>query len=164
MNHAALLLETLPPRKIPKQKPPQDKSWQPRYEQAYKNNFKEKYPAGFAAGGFIKLKFPDTTKANGLTNAIINFILWNGYRATRISASGRMVDGKFIPGTTRKGSADVSSTIRGKSVMWEVKVGNDMPSENQLKEQALERKAGGEYFFIHDFKTFLIYYDTIITT
>jgi len=138
-----------------------DRSWHPRYEAAHRLNQDMNFPSAVSAGGYIKTTFPDTTKANGLTNAIINFILWHGYRATRISSSGRMVAGKFIPGTTRKGAADISSTIKGRSVMFEIKVGNDRPSDEQLREQELERKAGGEYFFVHSMDEFFKHYDTL---
>lgn len=48
--------------------------------------------------------------------------------------------------------------------MWEVKIAKDKPSEHQLKEQAKERKAGGEYFFVHDPNEFFMYYDEIINS
>ena len=138
-----------------------DKSWHPRYEAAHRLNQDRLYPSVVRDHGYVKTTFPDTTKANGLTNAIINFIMWNGYRATRVSSSGRMVDGKYIPGSTRKGAADISSTIRGMSVMWEVKACKDRPSPEQLREQQLEQAAGGKYFFVHTFNEFLLLYDKL---
>jgi hypothetical protein len=104
---------------------------------------------------------PDCSKANGLTQAIVKFILWNGYRATRVSSSGRIVNGKYIPGATRKGAADISATIKGRSIMFEIKIGNDKPSPEQLREQELEIKAGGAYYFVKTFEEFLNIYDTI---
>jgi len=105
---------------------------------------------------------PDVRKANGLTQAIVKFLLWNGHRATRISSSGRMIKGKYIPGATRRGASDISATIFGKSVQLEIKIGADKPSEYQLREQELERKAGGVYEFIHNFDQFLTWYDNFI--
>jgi hypothetical protein len=102
---------------------------------------------------------PECNKANGLTQAIVKFLLWHGHRATRVSSSGRMIKGRYIPGTTRKGAADISATIKGRSVMFEIKIGADKPSEYQLREQELERKAGGQYYFIKTFEQFLNIYD-----
>lgn len=102
-----------------------------------------------------------------------NFLNWEGYRCTRVNVIGRLADKtvtekngaqftqKRFTRSTRKGAADLSSTIKGKSVMWEVKIGNDKPSEHQLKEQAKERKAGGEYFFIKTPDDFFNYYDNL---
>lgn len=144
----------------------------PRYAEAHENNFKIKYPQVYAGGNYFKPVMPDCRKANGLTNAIVNFLTWRGHRATRIASSGRIIKtpqrqasgvslmtDKYIPGTTRRGTADISSTIHGKSVMWEVKVGRDKPSEYQLQEQALEISAGGNYFFVHSFEEFIQLYD-----
>lgn len=145
-----------------------------RYQQAHRANQDAKYPQGVKDHGYIKTVMPDCNTANGLTRAIVNFLLWNGHRATRINSAGRVIKApqrqasgvslmtaKYIPGATRRGAADVSSTIRGRSVMWEVKVGKDRPSEYQLAEQELERKAGGEYYFVHSFEEFLNYYDSL---
>lgn len=47
--------------------------------------------------------------------------------------------------------------------MFEVKVGQDKPSIEQLREQQLERKAGGIYEFIRDPEEFFLFYDLIIS-
>lgn len=146
-----------------------------RYQQAHRANQDAKYPQGVKDHGYVKTVMPDCNTANGLTRAIVNFLLWNGHRATRINSAGRVIKApqrqasgvslmtaKYIPGATRRGAADISSTIRGRSVMWEVKVGKDRPSEYQLAEQELERKAGGEYYFVHSFEEFLHEYDKLI--
>ena len=90
---------------------------------------------------------PQVAKANGLTNFIINYVNWTGYRATRISTTGRKIGDTWIKGTTRRGTADISMTVNGRSAMIEVKIGKDKPSEHQLKEQERERRAGGIYEF-----------------
>jgi len=72
-----------------------------------------------------------------------------------------MVGGRWIHSTTRKGSADISSTIKGRSVMWEVKVGRDRPRPEQLAEQAKERAAGGMYEFISTPEQFFAIFDTL---
>lgn len=147
---------------------------QQRYQAAHEQDFKVKYPQAYATGHYFRPKMPDTRTANGLTQAIVKFLMWSGHRATRVASSGRIIrapqrqvsgvslmTAKYIPGATRKGAADISATIRGRSCMFEVKVGSDKPSEYQMREQALERSAGGVYEFIHSFEEFLTLYDNL---
>lgn len=146
-----------------------------RYLKAHSDNFALQYPMAFKDHGLPGVVIPDTRKSNGLTRFCINFLLWSGHRATRISASGRLIDSpqkqesgislmtkKWIKGSTRSGSADISATVFGRSLMIEVKCGNDRPSGKQLREQALERKAGGIFEFIHNTQEFFDLYDRII--
>lgn len=146
-----------------------------RYLNTYKSFQDREYPNMVKDHGYQPTDVPDTSTANGLTNFICKFIMHSGFRATRINVSGRLVDKqvtdesgnkftekKMIKSSTRKGSADVSSTIHGRSVMWEVKIGRDKPSADQLKEQSLERKAGGEYFFTHTAEEFFMQYDSLV--
>jgi len=149
----------------------------PRYAAAHEQDFKTKYPSAYAGGHYFTPVMPDCRKANGLTQAVVKFLLWSGCRATRVSSSGRIVKAperqasgtvlqtaKYIPGATRKGAADISSTIRGRSVMWEVKIGKDRASPEQLREQELERQAGGEYYFIKSFEEFIELFDGFLLT
>jgi hypothetical protein len=80
---------------------------------------------------------------------------------------GRQINGKFIPSATRKGTADISATIRdkngiGRSIMIEIKVGKDKASQYQLDEQKKERQAGGIYEFISTPEQFFTLFDSII--
>lgn len=137
-----------------------DASYLKRYSDAKYAYESIEYPEWIKAGHFLDPIIPDTNTSNGLTTFICHYLNWCGHRATRISSAGRQLPGgKFIPSSTRKGSADISSTINGKSVMFEVKVGKDRPSPAQLKEQAKERKAGGEYFFTHNVEEFFMQLD-----
>ena len=143
-------------------------NWRERYGTAYIKAMTQKHPVAMATG-YFKSKFPNVATANGLTNMIVNFLNWNGHRATRVSSAGRFVPGnkyegggRFIPSTTRKGTADISATIKGRSVMIEVKVGKDRPSEWQLAEQAKERAAGGIYEFVITPEQFFHLYDNIV--
>ncbi len=147
------------PRKVKPKKLPVPQHIKQRFYQAHEQDFKAKYPQAYASGAYFQAAFPDTYTANGLTQAVVKFLLWSGHRATRIMSSGRMIKGKYIPGTTRKGAADISATIKGRSCMLEIKVGNDKPSEYQLREQKLEREAGGVYEFIRSFDEFIVWYD-----
>jgi hypothetical protein len=126
----------------------------------------------------VKTKFTDKT-ANGLTKAIIAWINLNGYQAERISTTGRYVDnskvvtdvlgnrkkigsGKYIKGTGTNGSADISATIKGKSIKIEVKIGKDKQSEAQIKYQQMIEKAGGIYFIAKNFDEFYGFYITLV--
>lgn len=138
-------------------------NWKERYQQAHEHWFKHNTPTAYNDGHYCQPKYPDVRKANGLTLAISNFVNWNGYRATRISTTGRQVGGKWIYGNTRKGTADLSLTIKGRAIMIEIKVGADRASEYQLAEQAKERAAGGIYEFVSTMEQFLDLYDKFVS-
>jgi hypothetical protein len=156
MNEYLNLPPLRQPRKPVKVKPKMPDWVKQRYIEAHQKSFSQVVKD---AGHTFKTTMPECNKANGLTQAIVKFLLWHGHRATRVSSSGRMIKGRYIPGTTRKGAADISATIKGRSVMFEIKIGADKPSEYQLREQELERKAGGIYEFVKTFEHFLNIYD-----
>ena len=133
-----------------------------RYNAAHHEYYKVKYPNVVADGLYCSPTLPKYKTSNGLTKFITNYILWAGWRATRVNTMGRQVDGKWIPGTTRKGTADISATIKGRSIMIEIKVGKDKASEYQLKEQELERKSGGIFEFISSPEEFFTLYDYVL--
>ena len=125
----------------------------------------------------VRTKFTDKT-ANGLTKAIVKWINLNGYQAERISTSGRWVDnskvvtdvlgnrkkigsGKYIKGSGTKGSADISATIKGRSIKIEVKM-KDKQSEAQIEYQKAIERAGGIYFIAKDFDSFYEFYSTLV--
>jgi len=56
------------------------------------------------------------------------------------------------------GSADISATIKGLTVMIEVKWGRDRQSEAQKVYQAKIEKAGGIYLIIRKFEEFYDWY------
>jgi hypothetical protein len=45
--------------------------------------------------------------------------------------------------------------------MWEIKIGDDKPSEHQLREKQREEMAGGKYFFVKTTQDFLEKYDSL---
>lgn len=106
--------------------------------------------------------------ANAITRCIIDYIKYLGGQAERISTTGRYIDeskivtdvvgitkrigsGRWVPGTGRKGSADISATINGKSVKIEVKYGKDKQSEYQKDYQYEIERAGGVYLIARNF-------------
>jgi hypothetical protein len=124
-----------------------------------------------------KTTYTDKT-ANGLTKCIVDWINLNGYQAERISTTGRYIDnskvvtdilgrtkkigsGKYIKGSGTKGSADISATIKGKSIKIEVKIGADRQSEHQKEYQQKIEQAGGVYFIAKDFDSFIEFYNKI---
>ena len=126
----------------------------------------------------VRTKYTDKT-ANSLTKAIVKWINLNGYQAERISTSGRWVDnskvvtdvlgnqkkigsGKYIKGSGTKGSADISATIKGRSIKIEVKIGKDRQSEAQVEYQKAIERAGGIYFIAKDFDSFYEFYTTLV--
>ncbi len=121
--------------------------------------------------GLLKPTFRDDT-ANGLTKLIIKFIQVRGGQAERINSTGRPIDNritytdaiglqrtigsvKWIKGTSTSGTADISATIKGRSVKIEVKIGKDYQSEAQKQYQQAVEAAGGIYYIARDFTTFV---------
>ena len=113
-------------------------------------------------------KFKDNS-ANSLTQATIAYIKLIGGQAERISTTGRMINNtktftnvigqtrqigsaKYIPGTSTKGSADISATLKGRSVKIEVKFGKDKMSEHQREYQKSIEFAGGVYLIARNFE------------
>jgi hypothetical protein len=137
-------------------------NWKIRYTEAHYKHTLERTPSVVKDGHYAPPIMPKVATANGLTLMICNYINWMGWRATRINTMGRQIGSKWIKGTTRRGSSDISSTVLGRSIMWEVKVGKDKPSEHQLAEQAKERKAGGEYYFVHTPEEFFLLLDEFL--
>lgn len=150
-------------------------NWKERYQQAHEYHFKRAYPLAYSSGHYTQPKYPKINTANGITQMICNFLMWHEHRATRINSTGRLIDGlekqpsgailttkKWIPGSTRKGTADISATIKGRSVMIEIKIGKDRASHYQIAEQERERKAGGIYEFISTPEQFFQLYDSLI--
>ena len=125
-----------------------------------------------------KPKFSDSS-ANNLTKSIIKYIELMGYQAERISNTGRYIDnkklvkniqgqtkqigsGQYIPGTGTNGTADISATIKGKSIKIEVKYGKDRQSDAQKEYQQAIERSGGVYFIAKDFESFYNFFQTIL--
>ena len=120
-------------------------------------------------------KFTDST-ANGLTKCIITYIeLMNG-QAERINCMGRTIDQrqtkydtignaqiigsiKYIPTTMTRGTADISATVKGRSVKIEVKTGQDKQRQAQREYQKHIEDAGGIYFIAQTFDQFYTWYN-----
>jgi hypothetical protein len=120
-------------------------------------------------------KYSDNS-ANNLTRCIIDFLKLSGWHAERINNTGRQIDtrqtftdvlgssrtigsSKWIKGTGTNGTADISSTIKGRSIKIEVKYGNDRQSDAQKLYQSQVQQSGGLYFIASSFEQFLSWYN-----
>jgi len=138
-------------------------------EEMYLAFQKQKYP-GIPDKVLVKQPYRDDT-ANGLTKCIIDYIRFTGGQAERINTTGRPIDRRttytdvigrrrvvgsieWIPGTSTNGSADISATIKGRSVKIEVKIGKDRQSDAQKQYQETIENAGGIYTIAKDFTSF----------
>jgi hypothetical protein len=139
----------------------------------------------------LKQKFPNMPEAyipktdwtdnsaNALTKCVIAWIQFNGGQAERISSQGqyregakiqvgsgimahtKQLPGKWTPGQSTKGTADISATIRGRSVKIEIKQKDKQSEAQKQYQQAIER-AGGVYIIVRDFDSFMVWYDKFI--
>lgn len=117
--------------------------------------------------------------SNELTKAIITYCLLKGWQAERISSSGRVINqqkqvtdvlgrtktigsAKYIKSTSQNGTADISTTIDGKSVKIEVKYAGtkDKMSASQRKYKQMIESAGGIYFVARTLKESVEFLDT----
>lgn len=140
----------------------------------------------------LKLKYPNMPEAyipkteykensaNSLTRCVIDWINLHGYQAERISSQGqyrngakikvgsgimahtKQLPGKWTPGQSTKGTADISATIKGRSVKIEIKYGKDKQSDVQKQYQESVERAGGVYIIVRDFDTFVEWYNQFI--
>ena len=118
-----------------------------------------------------KTMYKDST-ANGLTKAICDYINYHGYQAERINTmgtarekkttAGKVIGVTWTKGTSTAGSADISATIKGRSVKIEVKIGKDRQSDAQKRYQENIEKAGGTYIIANDFDSFVEWYEKFI--
>ena len=128
----------------------------------------------------IKPKYSDST-SNGLTKCVIDFIKANGFHAERINSTGSMRDNTktitdvlgrkrtigsvtWIKSTTQNGTADISATIKGKSVKIEIKCAasgdNKQSAEQKIYQEQIEA-SGGIYLIVREFKDFYNWFNSI---
>lgn len=106
--------------------------------------------------------FSDKT-ANELTKAIITHLRFNGYFAARVNSTGVYDQrrGLWRTSNARKGLADITAVIAGRSVQLEIKAGNDRPRTAQMQVQAEVQAAGGVYEFVHNFAEYIELYNRL---
>lgn len=139
-------------------------------ERAY---LQEKYPS-VPEHALAMSQWSDTS-ANGLTKCVTAWIQMSGYQAERINTMGvyreaakvKDVDGisrtvgkgKWTKSTSTAGSADISATIKGRSVKLEIKYGKDVQSDAQKRYQESIERAGGIYLIVRNFDEFITWWD-----
>ena len=139
---------------------------------------KQKYP-NMPEAYIPKTDWTDNS-ANALTKCVIAWIQFMGGQAERISSQGqyregakipvgsgimahtKQLPGKWTPGQSTKGTADISATIRGRSVKIEIKQ-KDKQSEAQKQYQQAIENAGGVYIIVRNFDDFVIWYNDFIS-
>jgi hypothetical protein len=135
---------------------------------------KQKYP-NIPEAYIPKTDWNDNS-ANALTKCVIAWIQFMGGQAERISSQGqyregkkipvgsgilahtKQLPGKWTPGQSTKGTADISATIRGRSVKIEIKQ-KDKQSEAQKQYQQAIENAGGVYIIVRNFDDFVVWYE-----
>lgn len=151
------------------------------FEQLYLKNKLENYPSFIGRENCIPPADTKEAGANDLTRLVIDFIIFNDGQAERISSMGRYIDGtkqvtdcigrkrtigtgKYVKSTTTNGTADISSTIKGRSVKIEIKWKKDTQSDDQKKYEESINKAGGIYIIIKTFDDFVDWFDNFNST
>ena len=116
------------------------------------DQIQRKYPT-LPAAAAIPRQYSDQT-ANGLTRAILDYLRLRGGYATRINTTGQIRAGKWVKGTTSRGTADIMAVYQGFHLSIEVKIGRDRMSRHQLATRDNVEAAGGLYFIARDFQSF----------
>lgn len=138
-------------------------NWKQRYTDAHREWFKRKYPLAWNDGHYSGPVMPKYKTANGLTNLICSYLKWVNCIGNRINTMGRQVNGKWIPSTTKKGTADITAILPGgRTIYIEVKVGKDRPRPEQLAMQKQIRELGGVYEFISTPEQFFELLDSLL--
>lgn len=86
-----------------------------------------------------------------------------GVARTRYRTDGSVAGIQWTKGTGTAGSADISATIKGRSVKIEVKIGKDRQSDAQKKYQEMIERAGGVYIIAKNFDEFVEWYNNFVS-
>lgn len=110
-----------------------------------------------------KTKFNDTT-TNGLTMCVMKWLTLKGHYCSRIQSQGQFQPklGIWTRSTVKRGIGDLISVINGKTVMIEIKVGNDKQSQYQKNTQIEVEQSGGTYLIARDFESFFQWYVNLV--
>lgn len=158
-------------------------SWTIRYKKSYNKWFSKKYPISAAEDGpNRKCPYPKVTSSNGLTAAIIKFLIWEGHHAERTNNMGRPIDRRktyidiigrtrvigsleWQKGTGTKGTSDIKADITHPAyrfpipVKIEVKWNKDRMSDEQKEYQHTVESNGGVYVVAKTIQGFFEWYD-----
>lgn len=104
----------------------------------------------------------NTAPTNELTKQVMKAIRASGGYAVRINTTGFYKEdlGKWINGTTTKGTADIHACLFGKHLSLEIKVGNDTQSEDQKDIERQVLASGGVYLLVRTLEGFMTWLQT----
>lgn len=96
----------------------------------------------------------DAIDTNRFTDLVIAYLksVHNCSTARRISSEGRYREGIGWLKGLNKGMEDIQCVLKGRLFAIEVKMGNDKPSDVQLKRKAAVESDGGVYIFASGFE------------
>ena len=154
------------------------KSGKQHYEHLLYKKFRPRFPdmddVRFMACWGHAVVMPKITKATHLEKAIKEFAELLGHQCSKITTSGTFIPGKkmvgiktslgatqsggggkYIPGGSTKGVADLILTIYGLKLDCEIKYSKgDRQRDTQVKYQSAVESAGGFYMIAHSFEDF----------
>lgn len=104
----------------------------------------------------------NTAPTNELTKQVMKAIRASGGYAVRVNTTGFYKEdlGKWINGTTTKGTADIHACLFGKHLSLEIKVGNDTQSEDQKDIEKQVLASGGVYLLVKTLEGFMTWLQT----
>ena len=137
---------------------------------------RERYPHTTAFDH--QAKFSDKSEKN-LEDCILQFAKFEGFQAERIKVKPNRIDKRqtvtdcigrmkvigsitWTKSSMQAGSADMSLTIKGRSVKAEIKMPGDHQKPNQKLYQQQVEAAGGEYWIVTSFQSFFDRYHKFI--
>ena len=154
---------------------------QTKYEYLSKDKFSyEQDPEQFDRGFRQLCKYPPERKTADVERIIVDFLKFKGFLATRQETKGRMIDNtkigtdsigrlqvygskQWIPGTSKKGKADVRASIYGVTVEIEVKFSKgDKQRESQKQYEAELTSGGGIYMIVKNGADFIEKFDSLM--
>ncbi|WP_312311424.1 hypothetical protein [Empedobacter brevis] len=117
----------------------------------------------------IPKKYFRDDSSNSLTDCVIKYIELNGYQAERINSTGRQIQtglkNRWVKGSSKKGTSDISATIKGRSIKIEIKceaTNDNIQSDYQKDYQRQIEQAGGVYIIVRNFEGFFNWYQNFV--
>lgn len=142
-------------------------TWKADLKRMKLDSIKAKAPGFFeVSGGYdMKVKPYSDSTANGLINAIIDFINFSGGNASlfKTKMEERKIKGKSIwmHASTRKEKADIQATFNGQDISIKVRIGNDHQSERLRTNTNDIQNGGGLYFVAKSMQPFLDWWQAV---
>lgn len=161
--------------------------WKKKYQQAHEQHFKRTYPLAYADKHYAPPKTPKYSTANGLTQVVVNTLLWLCHHGERTNTMGvpvkkyrtkfNIFSGKtemlengieWRKGSGTKGSSDIKGHVNNPRhqfpipIYVEVKIGRDKMSEAQEKYEKQVTKSGALYCIVKTPEDWFAFYDYVM--